>query len=116
MPLKYQGFSVRGEYYKRINKNDRSKTAEVQDAQGYYAQAGYFIIPQHFEWAVRASQVFRRGPDNNEHEFASVFNYFFKGQNAKLQVDYTFRVDQDAIAGLNDEERHIVRTQFQLVL
>ncbi|OGQ05677.1 MAG: hypothetical protein A3F82_04905 [Deltaproteobacteria bacterium RIFCSPLOWO2_12_FULL_44_12] len=112
--LKYKGFSLRGEYFRRFNRNDRSTAANDQDAQGYYAQAGYMLIPKHLEWALRGSQVFRRGVDNDEQEYASAFTYFFKGHHAKLQLDYTFKLDQDAIAGANDERRHIVRTQAQV--
>ena len=72
------------------------------------------LIPKHLEWALRGSQVFRRGVDNDEQEYASAFTYFFKGHHAKLQLDYTFKLDQDAIAGANDERRHIVRTQAQV--
>lgn len=114
--LKYAGFSFRGEYFRRWNKNNVSTAARDLDGWGYYAQAGWFFLPERLEIALRGSEVRRRGADNDEWEGSTVFNYFFKGQNIKLQADYTFLMDENAIAGANDQWRHIVRTQLQFAI
>lgn len=111
---KVKGFSLRGEYFNRLNLDDLTTETDQTDAQGFYAQAGYFLIPKKFEGALRASQVFRRGADNNEQEYAVVLNWYFHKHHAKLQLEYSLLMDEDAIVGADDEARHVVRTQAQV--
>lgn len=111
---KFKGFSLRGEYFNRLNLDDLTTEADQTDAQGFYAQAGYFLIPKKFEGALRSSQVFRQGADNNEQEYAAVLNWYFHKHHAKLQLEYSLLMDEDAIVGADDETRHIVRTQAQV--
>lgn len=134
--FKYRGFSFVGEFFYR--QTDPGAAAKVKDA-GYYAQAGYFIVPKKFEIALRASSLFddlgnngggvyfsngsltglggvndgvdEVGDSQNEHEFSSVFSYYFKGHNLKLQGQYTFMLDNQAGGTLNN---HIAMLQTQL--
>ena len=111
--VKHSGFSLRAEYFNRSNDDDLSTDAEDLDAHGFYGQIGYFLIPKRFEVALRSSQISREGANNDENEYSVAINYFIKGQNAKVQADYTRLIDEDAIVGPNDETRNLVRTQIQ---
>lgn len=134
--LKFHGFSFQSEVFYR--NTDPGAAASVRDA-GYYAQAGYFLIPKKFEIAVRASSLFDDMGDNgsavyfnngsltglggvndgvdeaadadNEHEFSAALNYFFKGHNLKLTGQYTFMLDGQAGTTVNN---HIAMLQAQL--
>jgi hypothetical protein len=112
--FKYAGLSLRAEYFNRVNFDDQSPKSGDVDAQGYYAQAGYMLIPKRLEAAFRGSQVMRNGSDDDELEYVAALSYFFKGHKAKLQMDYTYGVDEGEIMGPVDETRHLVRTMFQL--
>ncbi len=112
--FKYAGLSLRSEYFNRVNFDDQSLKSDDADAQGYYAQAGYMLIPKRLEAAFRGSQVVRKGRDDDELEYVTALSYFFKSHKAKLQLDYTYAVDEGEIMGPVDETRHIVRTMFQL--
>jgi phosphate-selective porin OprO/OprP len=112
--FKYKGFSFAGEYYFR--NNDPVGTAATTRDHGYYAQAGYFIIPRHFEVAARSSQVFLGGANNNRSEFMGGLNYFIFGHDLKLQADYAFlprQVNPSSNAGDSKKNDHRFRIQLQ---
>lgn len=85
--LKYKGLALQGEFYYRHLKPGDSSLATTNDT-GYYAQAGYFVIPKHLETVARASQVFIEGLQNDKAEFEAGLNYYGLGQHIKLQGDY----------------------------
>lgn len=135
--FKYRGFSFQGEGFWR--RSDPGATAVIQDA-GFYAQAGYFVIPKKVELAVRAAMLFDDLGDNgggvyfdngsltslggandgvdegadadNEQEYSAVINYFIKGYHLKLQAQYSFIVD--GVAGANDVVNHLGMLQGTL--
>jgi phosphate-selective porin OprO/OprP len=127
--FKYKGFALQAEYYYR---NDRIGTftdaaGKTQpnikgflpghsNDHGYYAQAGYFVIPHHFEIAARASQLFLAGPFNNKGEFSAGFNYYILGHDLKIQTDYSFlrnSVDPSKFNGSSIQDDHRIRVQLQ---
>ncbi|MBL7685340.1 MAG: hypothetical protein JNK65_04805 [Deltaproteobacteria bacterium] len=117
--FKYKGFSLQGEYFFRHNKikelNGKPASLSTDD-HGYYAQAGYFILPTHLEVAARASQVFLDGPNNNKSEYTGGLNYYFFGHDLKLQADYSYlrsQVDPTKFAGARNQNDHRVRLQLQ---
>ena len=85
--LKYKGLALQGEFYYRHLKPGDVSLATTNDT-GYYAQAGYFVIPKHLETVVRASQVFLEGLQNDKAEFEAGLNYYVLGQHIKVQGDY----------------------------
>ena len=135
--FKCRGFSFQGEGFWR--RSDPGATAVVQDV-GFYAQAGYFVIPKKVELAARASMLFDDLSDNgggvyfdngsltglggvndgvdegadadNEQEYSAVINYFIKGYNLKLQAQYSFILD--GVAGANDVVNHLGMVQGTL--
>jgi hypothetical protein len=133
--FKYKRLSVQGEGFYR--NTDPNQILPAQTDLGYYLQAGYFIVPKHFEFAVRASGLLDDitgkgdnvnmggdsmtglgganagtdigGDSDNEYEYSAVANYYFKGHDLKLQAQYTFLLD--GVAGANDIVNHIAMMQ-----
>lgn len=85
--MKYKGFAFQSEFFYRHTKPGDTTLATTND-YGYYAQAGYFLIPKHLEVDARASQVFLQGLQNDKAEFMAGLNYYVLGQHIKLQSDY----------------------------
>jgi hypothetical protein len=107
---KFKGFSVFVERFDR--ENDRNNGFSDFDDEGLVIQAGYFVIPQKFEIALRAAEF---DPDsdsggNERTENGVAFNYFFNKHNHKLQADY--RELEDDARKAKDKE---VRLQYQLI-
>ncbi|MFO1462379.1 MAG: porin [bacterium] len=86
--IKYKGLALQGEFFYRHTKPGDTALATAND-YGYYAQAGYFVVPKHLEVVTRASQVFLQGLQNDKAEFAGGLNYYVLGQHIKLQSDYS---------------------------
>lgn len=106
--LKFKGLSLQGEFLYR-NLDDPTASKKKIDL-GYYAQAGYFIIPKKFEIAARASQVFFDGPRNDKAEFSLGLNYFLWKRNVKLQSDYSWMPNNTKTGVEND---HRLRLKLQ---
>jgi len=119
--FKYKGFSAQAEYYLRNNR-----ISNITGLKGvalgntvdhaYYAQAGYFIIPKHFEIALRASHEFIDGLQNNKGEYMGGLNYFVFGHDLKVQFDYAFiptQVNPNNFFGDGTINEHRVRLQLQ---
>jgi hypothetical protein len=109
--FKWRGLSLNTDLYFRKLKTAASLSL---DDVGYYIHLGYFVLPKKVEVGGRAAQMFREGPDNNSNEFGGVVTWFIKGQNLKLQADYTNVLDYDAITGTNNQTRHRIRTALIL--
>lgn len=108
--FRWGGFSFTAEGYYRKSKYDSIGTAAwlrptLTDI-GYYAAAGYYIIPKMFEVAGQAGQIIRQGPDNNAWQFGGGFNYYPFENNLKLQLAYTFTDDYDGITGPDNLHVH----------
>lgn len=106
--FKYKGFSLQGEYFLR-NNNPTGANNSTKD-HGYYAQAGYFLIPKHLEIAARSSQIFFAGANNNKSEFMGALSYYIFGHDLKLQTDYAYLKNQNP---KGDQNNHRIRLQFQ---
>lgn len=107
--LKYKGFSATGEFLFRNTKPGDTLLDTTNDI-GYYAQAGYFVLPKKMEVAVRASQVFFEGPLNDRGEFQVGVNGFVYGNNLKLQTDYSY-LPTNTVGGLENNHRYRLRLQ-----
>lgn len=97
--FKYKGASLQGEFYGR--QTNFPAAPNTKD-YGYYAQAGYFIIPRHFEITGRASQIFLAGANNNKGEFMGGLNYYFLGHDLKIQTDYAYLRNETSKGLAND--------------
>lgn len=107
--FKFKGFSLFGEVFQR--ENDRSILSDFDD-EGYTLQAGYFIIPQKFEVALRVSELDPNTDRDNDarSEDAVAVNYFFNKHAHKLQFDYR-QLEDEARANSDDKE---IRLQYQI--
>lgn len=88
------------------------------DDWGYYAQAGFYLVPERWELAARVSGVdFARSnnPDvrGDIMEYTAGLNYYLYGHNVKLQMDYSF-IDTDTFSGGNRGD-HLLRVQTQFL-
>lgn len=93
LALKYKGFSLEAGYlFRNIDPRESTPYGD-QDADGYYVQAGYFIIPQHLELAARYSFAEPDNPqkvDNNKREQTTFgLSYYFFGHRLKTQFNYS---------------------------
>jgi hypothetical protein len=64
---------------------------------GFFAQAGYFIIPKHLEIDGRFGQLYTDGLHHEFQEISFGFNYYLYGENLKLQVAETYVPHQAAL-------------------
>lgn len=83
--FKYQGLSLQGQLFFRENVNDSAADLLQNDAWGYYAQTGYFFLPD-WEAAMRLSQV--STDFGLQHEYGAALNYYLQGHHLKFQLDY----------------------------
>lgn len=87
--FKWMGFSAQGEYF--VGQADGQTTNNTLRAHGFYAQAGYFIIPKQLEVATRYSYVDPNRDSANDlrTETSGAISYYFNKNNLKLQADVT---------------------------
>lgn len=116
--FKWQGLFVTGEYFAGEAKGQVSK--HKLRAEGFYAQAGYFVIPKEVELAYRYSYLDPNSDATNDHwvENSAAASWYINKHNLKLQADYTNVHKQAAIAstsGKNPTDDHQVRFQAQIL-
>jgi phosphate-selective porin len=106
----WMGATLAGEYY---NLNADPSLGSDWDADGYYVQAGYQVIPRTLEVAARYSAVESTDAnasatfDKTETQFG--VNYYFAKHSAKLQADYTLVEDDLNV----DKDDQVIRLQAQ---
>jgi phosphate-selective porin len=107
----WKGASFAAEYY---NLNADPAAGSDFDADGYYVQAGYQVIPEKLELGVRYSAV-----ESTDANASAKFdkaqtqigaNYYFARHNLKVQSDLTFV--KDDLAANRDDTIFRVQTQF----
>ncbi len=92
--FKWHGISTQAEYLAgQANGNTSNKTLR---AEGFYAQAGYCIIPKTLEAAIRYSYI---EPDRSKSndlrtDIQGAISYYFNMHNLKIQGDVTNTHDQ----------------------
>ncbi|HHT9125062.1 MAG TPA: porin [Candidatus Brocadiia bacterium] len=118
--LKYRGFSFLTEgYYRHRDAGDLSgivSRGNIAD-NGFFTQAGYFIIPKRLEIAGRHSFVdfdddVPLGGVDELREYTGGINYFFEGHRSKLQANIV-RVEEDLLTG-EDEKDNKFQLQYQI--
>lgn len=109
--FKWHGFSAQGEYLAgQANGTASNKNLR---AEGFYAQAGYCIIPKTLEAAIRYSFVDPNRSKANDltTDIQGAISYYFDKHNLKLQGDITDTHDQSK--GKTDDM--IYRLQAQII-
>lgn len=112
LAFKWLGFSLQGEYLLAQAVNQRS--GGILRAQGYYAQAGYMVIPKTLEVACRYSYLDPNRDAANDHmiETIGAVSYYFNKHNLKLQADVGNIHTQTATTPTDDMQ---YRVQAQLI-
>lgn len=116
--FKWRGFSAQGEYF--LGQADGQTSKNIARAEGFYAQAGYFVIPDTLEIAARYSYLDPNRDVTNDHwvESTGAVSWYIRKHFLKLQTDYTNVHKQTAIAstsGKNSTDDQQVRFQAQLM-
>ncbi|MCZ6623542.1 MAG: porin [Deltaproteobacteria bacterium] len=101
-------------------RNNHHGTPGMSDSDdwGYYAQIGYYLIPEKLELGGRISGVDFDQPNapkvlGDTTEYTLGFNYYLYGHNVKLQTDYSF-LDRDPFTGSRRGD-HRFRVQTQIL-
>lgn len=108
--FKWLGGSAQAEYF--LGQADGKDSDKTQRAHGFYAQAGYFLVPRHLEVAARYSYV---DPDRDKgndlkSEVQGAVSYYFNKHNLKVQADVTDTHDQSK--GRTDDLQYRVQAQL----
>jgi phosphate-selective porin OprO/OprP len=103
LAFKWMGFSLQGEYL--LGEAEARHGNQKQRAQGYYAQAGYVIIPKTLEVAFRYSYLDKnRDADNNLiTETIGAVSYYFDKHNLKIQGDVGNIHNQKTVSGSHEQ-------------
>ena len=116
LAFKYQNFSLEGSYdFRNIDPNKPGTPFGEENAQGFYLQGGYFLIPKKFEVAARYAWVDPNDPnqkdDNKQQEYTGGLSYYMYGHQLKLQANYSFFRNQNPTGHLDD---HLVQGMMTL--
>lgn len=91
--------------------------APDNDDRGYYAQVGYYLVPERWELALRTSGVDFDAANNpavagDVTAYTVGLNRYFRGHDLKLQADFSI-LERETFAGLDSTDRRL-RIQSQL--
>ncbi|ABQ27486.1 porin [Geotalea uraniireducens] len=116
--FKWLGCSAQGEYF--IGQADGQTTKNTLRAQGFYTQAGYFVIPKKLEFAARYAYLDPNRDVADDHwiETTGAISWYINDHNLKLVADYTNIHKQKGISfnnGPNATDDRQVRFQAQMV-
>ncbi len=103
---KHRGLSVQGEYYTRDDDLN-------PDADGYYLQAGVFLVPGHIEVAGRIGEIDSDVPNNDRSELTLGANIFLDGHRHKLQLDVSV-FEIEATGPVREDDDEVIRLQYQI--
>lgn len=120
--FKYRGFSAQQEHH--VKKIRDTATGIRSELTGGYVQAGYFFhhmfpsVPKPLELAARYAYVDEPNAniltfENAREEFTLGANWFFKGHNNKITVDYSRLNLDDSVLGLYESENRL-RVQWDV--
>jgi len=141
LAMKYQGLSAIVEgFYQQVNvdsgevafENDFGSGRNIFDPisgramidgcevdnMGWYAQAGYFVVPQKFELVGRIGGV-HVDSSNDSYEYAGGCNYYISGQDLKVSLDVTYVDNLPVVStspnfvGVQNDGLIMVRSQLQ---
>lgn len=108
--FKWLGASAQAEYL--VGQADGQTSNKTLRAHGFYAQAGYCIIPKTLEVAFRYSYVDPNRDKANDliTDTQGAVSYYFNKHNLKLQADVTNTHDQSK--GRTDDKQYRLQAQI----
>ncbi len=103
---KFQGWSLAGEWY-----TAEEDGGDDRDEDGWYAQAGYFIIPSELEVAGRYSMVSYDDSDARDQTtgWDLGLNYYWWKHQLKAQLNYSQSTDEARGGAETDTDRFILQ-------
>jgi hypothetical protein len=110
--LRYRGFTWDSEYY--IRKNNPENDGDSITSDGFYTQAGYFVLPKKLELAARYS-LFDPNTDlqdDVQREYTFGINYYIRGHRQKIQADVGRFVTETT---KTDKNENRFRLQYQMI-
>jgi phosphate-selective porin OprO/OprP len=114
LTFKYLNFFFEGGYYFRNIDPEEPTPLGDENAQGFFLQGGYFVIPKKLELAARYSWINQDNPNQknqNEKEYTGGLSYYLDGHNLKLQANYSyFRTGTDN----NHQDDQVVQSMVTL--
>lgn len=122
LAFKWKGFSLQQEWHRKTITD--TLTDEEYDLTGGYLQSGYFFhnlipaIPESLEFAARYAFVEEPNKedlaiDNDRQEMTLGANWFFKGHNNKLTLDWSrLSLDDNRLKDKESESR--IRLQWDV--
>ncbi len=112
LSMKYRGASWHNEYFMR--SDDPESGGETVQSNGFFSQAGYFVIPKKLEVAARYSMLDTDTDAANDlqREYTGGINYYFKGHRSKIQADVGHY--ETEMGDLDDLNENRIRMQYQI--
>jgi len=112
LSMRYRGFSWDSEYY--IRENDPEDDGDSVTSDGFYTQAGYFVLPKKLELAARYSML---DPNEDERddvqtEYTVGVNYYLRGHRQQIQTDFGHFVTETTG---QDKDENRIRLQYQMI-
>jgi phosphate-selective porin OprO/OprP len=116
--FEWRGLYIQGEYF--FGQADGKTTHNTLRSQGFYAQAGYFVLPKVLELAARYAYLNPDRDVTNDHwvESTGAVSWYIHNHFLKIQADFTDIHKQAAISfnggpkATNDDR---VRLQAQIM-
>jgi phosphate-selective porin OprO and OprP len=100
--FKWQGLAIQAEYYwGQANSSVRSSKNLI--SRGFYAQAGYMVLPKTVELAIRYNWMDYNAyaTDSLKSEVQGVISWYINSHNLKIQADVTSSSYQKNAANAN---------------
>ncbi len=112
--FKWMGFSAQAEYFAGHAEGDTSGV-RVR-ANGWYGQAGYFVLPRKVDLAVRYSVVDDNmgAPHNESSIVTAAADWYIRRNNVKLQFDYSRTHRQRATGDPANDQVFLFQVQLML--
>lgn len=113
LSMKYRGISWHNEFFAR--SDDPESGGETVDSNGFFSQAGYFVIPKKLEIAARYSMLDPNDDvsDDLQREYTGGINYYLRGHRSKIQTDVGHFVTEEGDDQDKNENR--IRLQYQII-
>ncbi|OQY97974.1 MAG: porin [Candidatus Brocadia sp. UTAMX2] len=110
--VRYRGFTWDSEYY--IRENDPEGDGDTITSDGFYTQAGYFVLPKKLELAARYSVLDPNEDvrDDVQTEYTVGINYYFRGHRQQIQADVGHFVTETTETDKNENR---IRLQYQMI-
>jgi phosphate-selective porin len=107
LAFKYLNLSFEGSWdFRNIDPEEPTPYGST-NAQGFYLQPGYFVIPKKLELAARFAWVNPDNPnqkdDDEQWEYTGGLSYYINGHDLKLQANYSYFINETEDGDQDDQ-------------